>query len=187
MPRVRMNFDDSPRPVAGELVDKLVDELKSDRQAGQPFIYEYQFSTGKVRVLVVWDEWKDLSLEKRTAVILRAYDKAGEEGIRANIALASGVTVPEATAAGMLPYRVFPALRTTDDVTPQECREALLTEGATKLFGTDLVQLRLATQDQADECVKRLIARLPKSADVWLVTKELAIPDFDRAEELSVE
>jgi hypothetical protein len=180
-----MGFNDSRRPTSGKLVDQLADELKSNRQAGQPFIYEQQFSTGKVRVLVVWDEWKDLTLEERTSTIVAAYEKAEEKDFRARIALASGLTVPEATAAGMLPYHVFPALRKSDPVTSQECREAMLTEGATVLIGPGLAQLRFATEEQADASVKRLVEKLPKSADIWVVTKEIAIPDFGPGDELA--
>lgn len=180
-----MGFNDSRRSTSGKLVDQLADELSSDRQAGQPFIYEQQFSTGKMRVLVVWDEWKDVALEDRTSTILAAYEKAGEKDNRARIALASGLTVPEATAAGMLPYNVFPALRTSDPVTPQECRDAMLMEGATELIEPGRVQLRFATEEQADASKKRLVEKLPNSADIWCITRDIAIPDFGPGDEVA--
>lgn len=168
--------------MSGKLVDRLIDELKSDRQAGQPFIYEQEFRTGKLRVLVVWDEWKNVPQEERTPTILSAYEKAEGKEYRAKIALASGLTVPEAIAAGMLPYHVFPALRKSDLVTLEECREVMLAEGATTLMGPD-IQLRFARQEEADASVKRMVAQLPKGADIWVVTKEITMSDFGTADE----
>ena len=72
MPRKRRGFEELPRRTVGNLVERLVDELKSDRQSGQPLIDEEEFPTGKLRVNVVWDEWDRVPLEDRTATILRA-------------------------------------------------------------------------------------------------------------------
>src|SRR5947209_2333572 len=107
MPRTRRKFADPPRRTIGNLVDRLVEELQSKRESGQPMIEEEEFPTGKLRVNVIWDAWDQVPLEDRTATILRAYEKAegGDYGDR--IALASGLTVPEAHAAGMLLYQVI--------------------------------------------------------------------------------
>src|SRR5947207_6681780 len=110
MPRKRREFEEPPRRIVGSLVERLVDELKSDRQSGQPMIVEEEFPTGKLRVNVILDEWDRLPLEDRTATILRAYEQAEGREYRDRIALASGLTVPEAHAAGMLPYQVIPAV-----------------------------------------------------------------------------
>src|ERR1700747_3503548 len=122
MPRKRRGFEELPRRTVGNLVARLVDELKSDRQSGQPVIDEEEFPTKKLRVNVIWDEWDRVPLEDRTATILRAYEQAEGRDYRDRIALASGLTVPEAHAAGMLPYQVFPALRQSDPVSLAECR-----------------------------------------------------------------
>src|SRR5947209_20236959 len=95
MPRIKMGFEDQPRKTDKKLVDRLVDELKSNRESGQPFIYEQAFSTGKVRVLVIWDDWKDLPLEQRTNIILSALEQSDGRDYRAKVALASGLTVPQ--------------------------------------------------------------------------------------------
>ena len=75
---------------------------------------------------------------------------------RDRIALASGLTVPEAHAAGMLPFQVFPALRRGDPVTLDQCRQALIDEGASILFGADNPQLRFATEEDAEKARERL-------------------------------
>ncbi len=173
MPRKRKGFAEPPRRTVGSLVERLADELKSDRQSGQPLIEEEEFPTKKLRVNVIWDAWDHIPLEDRTATILRAYEQAEDREFRDRIALASGLTVPEAHAAGMLPYQVIPAVRTGDPVTVEQCRKTLIDEGASILFGADNPQLRFATEEDAEAASKRLAARLPNSEPVWVIIKEV--------------
>ena len=173
MPRKRRGLEGPPRRTVGNLVERLAAELKSDRQSGQPVIEEEEFPTKKLRVNVIWDEWDRVPHEDRTATILRAYDQAEGPDYRDRIALASGLTVPEAHAAGMLPYQVIAALRKGDPVTIEECRKVLIEEGASVLFGEDNPQLRFATEAEAEAARKRLAQRLPGSELVWVITKEV--------------
>ena len=173
MPRIRRGLEEPPRSTSGDLTDRLVDELREDRVSGQPVIDEQVFPTKKLRVTVIWDEWDRLPLEARTAVILRAYEIVEGRAYRDNIALASGLTFPEAHATGMLPFQVFPALRVTDPVTPEQCRQAMIEEGASTLLDADKPQLRFSTQEDADAAIHRLIERVPNSKDVWVTTREV--------------
>jgi hypothetical protein len=173
MPRKRRGFEDPPRRPVRDLVEKLVDELKSDRVSGQPLIEETEFPTGKLRVNVFWDEWDRLPLEDRTATILRAYEQAEGREYRDRVALASGLTLPEAHAAGMLPYQVIAAVRKTDPVTVEQCRQAMIEEGASVLFGETNPQLRFATEEDAEAARDRLARRLPGSEPVWVITREV--------------
>src|SRR5712691_6325057 len=173
MPRRRRGFEERPRRTDGNLVKRLVDELRSDRQSGQPLIEEEEFPTKKLRVNVIWDQWDRVPLEDRTATILRAYEQAEGQEYRDRVALASGLTVPEAHAAGMLPYQVIAAVRRGDPVTMDECRNALIEEGASILFGEDNPQLRFSTEEEAEAARKRLAERLPNSEPVWVITKEV--------------
>src|SRR5436190_4244027 len=159
MPRKRRGFEEPPRRMIGNLVERLVDELKTNRQSGQPTIEEEEFPTKKLRVNVIWDAWDRVPLEDRTATILRAYELAEGGEYRDRIALASGLTVPEAHAAGMLPYQVIPAVRKGDPVTMDQCRKAMIEEGASVLFGEDQPQLRFATDEDAEAARKRLAQR----------------------------
>jgi len=106
-------------------------------------------------------------------VILRAYDLAEGSGYRQRIALASGLTVPEAYAAGMLPFQIIPALRRGDPVTAEQCRQAMIEEGASTLIEADKPQLRFATEEEAEAARKRLVRRLPSSDQVWVITQEV--------------
>src|SRR3954452_20831119 len=110
MPRKQRGVEEQPRRPIGDLAEQLADELKSNRPSGQPMIEEQLFPSGTIRATVVWDKWDRIPLEDRTAVILRAYQLAEGCDYRDKIALASGLTVPEAHAAGMLPFQIIPAL-----------------------------------------------------------------------------
>jgi hypothetical protein len=136
-------------------------------------IDEQEFPTGGIRVTVIWDDWDHLSLEDRTAVILRAYELAEGRGYRDRVALASGLTVPEAYAAGMLPFQIIPALRKGDAVTPEQCRQAMIAEEASTLLSADKPQLRFATEEEAEAARRRLAQRLPDSEPVWVITQEV--------------
>ena len=178
MARTKIAYEDAPRSADRKLVALLVEELQAKRESGQPFIYETVFGNGRVRVLVVWDVWDKILLEDRTNVIHAAIEQADGKEYRAQVALASGVTVPEATAAGMLPYQLIPALRRSDRATADECRDAMIAEGASRLFAGGLIQLRFPTEDSAKACRQRLIAALPASEEVWIVNREMTAQDF---------
>jgi hypothetical protein len=174
MPRKQRRFQEPPRPATDDLVEKLADELRQRREAGQPVVDEEEFPSGKIRVVVIWDEWERLpSAEDRTATILQAYEHAEGTEYRGKIALATGLTVPEAYVAGMLPFEVSAALRGTDPVSVEDCREAMISEGASHLFGPGIVKLRFATQEEAEGARSRLIRRLPRSEPVWVITQDL--------------
>jgi hypothetical protein len=181
MPRKKVGPPTYPSAAAGGLAEQLAAELKSARESGQPVIYEQEFPTGKARVTVIWDAWAHLPLEARTAVILRAYELAEGSGARERIALASGLTVPEAQAAGMLPYQILPALRKGDPLTSEQARQAMLDEGASALLSPDAPQLRFATEEEAQAARRRLIRRFPGSEEVWLLTRDLPAADFAAA------
>ncbi len=49
----------------------------------------------------------------------------------------------------MLPFQIIPALRKGDPVTLDQCRQAMIDEGASTLLGPDKPQLRFATEEEA--------------------------------------
>lgn len=173
MPRIRLGVEKPTRPAATPLVDRLVTELKSSRDSGQPVIYEHEFPSGKMRVTVVWDEWDHLALEERTRIILRAYESALGAVYRDRIALASGLTVPEAHAAGMLPFQIITARREGDPVTIEQCHEAMIQDGASILLSEESPQLRFATLEEAEASRKRLAEQLPGSEPVWVISRDV--------------
>src|SRR5438270_8398205 len=129
MPRIKIGAEVRKGAVKNELAEKLAAELKSNREYGQPFIYEQEYRTGKLRVTVVWDDWNGMPLQERSATILRAYELAEGPAYRDRVALASGLSVPEAHAAGLLPYEILAALRKSDPLTEEQARQAMREEG----------------------------------------------------------
>ena len=179
MARVKFGPRTASPPAKGGLADRLAAELKTGRDFGQPLIYEHEFGTDRLNVNVVWDAWAGDDSEKRTRVILDAYEIAEGKDYRDRVVLASGLTVPEAHNAGMLPYQIIPGLRKTDPVSPDDIRRAMTDEGASVLTRPDSPQLRFATEAEAEACRRRLIARLPASEPVWIILRETAAYDFD--------
>jgi hypothetical protein len=176
MPRIKRGLVEHVRPVSEALAKQLADELKSDRVSGQPLIDEQEFPTGKLRVTVIWDAWDRLSLEDRTSVILRAYELGEGRAYRDRIALASGLTFPEAYAAGMLPFQILLALRKGDPVRVEQARAAMIAEGASVLRGDpNYPALRFATEEEAEASRRRLIEALgPESEPIWVITRDMA-------------
>ena len=182
MPRRRIGVQSALPAAKSKLAETLAAELKSGRQFGQPIVYEQEYPTGKVRVVVVWDEWADDPLEDRSAVILKAYELAEGAAAHEKIALASGLTVPEATAAGILPFQIITALRKGDPVTSEQARTAFLEQGASKLDNPQALQLRFATEEEALACRRRLIEQFPGS-EVWLVRRDISMQEFGNGKE----
>jgi hypothetical protein len=183
MPRKRLGFQPEPARAKASLVQRLVDELRVNREFGQPTIYEQEYGTGKLRVVVTWDEWYGIPLDERSAAILRSYELVEGPEYRDRIALASGLTVSEAYAAGMLPYQIIAALRRTDPLTPEQARLALLEEGASQLASPQGPQLRFATEEEAEASKRRLLDRFPGSDDVWIISRELMAHDLAKVQD----
>jgi hypothetical protein len=178
MPRKKIGSQVRTGLANGDLADRLAAELKGGREYGQPLIYEQTFRTGKVRVTVIWDAWDGVPLQERSATILRAYETAEGDDSRDRIALASGLTFPEAHTAGMLPYQIIMALRKDDPVNFDEARRAMLEEGGSTLIGPETVHLWFATAEEAEAARRRLSHRLPKSEPIWVITREITAGDY---------
>jgi hypothetical protein len=174
MPRREINPEMNIGTVKKELAERLAAELKSNQVYGQPFIYERKYPTGKINVTVVWDAWHEIPMQERSATIWSAYKIAEGSAYRDQIALANGLTVPEAVEVGMLPFEIIPALRKSDPITEDQVLQAMLEEGATQLGHGSRVHLRFATQDEAEAARQRLITRFPNSEDIWLLNWDVA-------------
>jgi hypothetical protein len=173
MPRIILKGP--PRPPSYErLVKRLAQELTAPGKEVQPLILEQVIeATGSRHVHVIWDEWKGLSDEQRSAVILQAY--AEVEGAKAapEITLASGVTAEEALSLGLLPYKVVPMRKRHESEPPAAAyKKALKAEARQALVGTEALELRYARIEDAEEARKRLEKTLPGSH--WAVVQEVA-------------
>lgn len=175
MPRIQRRLDEPRRIRFPDLLAELEKELKNARTAGQPLIEEQVFpKTNAVRVTVIWDKWEPVSDEDRYQTILQAYEEVEGKAFRDRIALALGLTVSEAVETGLLPFQITAALRRDDPVTREQCREAMIAQGASVLLDSEIPQLRFATEEEAEACRQRLIGQLPGSEPVWMIAKEVA-------------
>jgi len=172
MPRIKLNklsYPSSWPRINHKLVEELSQQLRIyESQVAQPLIYEYDLRGKLLRLIVVWDKWLSLPLEARTAIILAAYKSQGHE----NIALASGLTIPEAVALGLLRFRVIPALRKSDNISQEKCWETMRSVGASRLFDENQPQLYFATREEADRMIVELVKRLPGTDEIWTIVQE---------------
>jgi len=129
-----------------QLVDELARELKTVRESGQPFIDEEHFETNAIRVVVLRDRWAEIPEDDRFDVIFNAYRTAEGETYANRIGPASGLTIPEAYASGMLPFQIVTGMRRGDSVTFDQCRRAMIEQGASTLLDPAWPQLRFATK-----------------------------------------
>ena len=175
MPRVRREVE---RPEIGhrEVLKDLISELRNSRAFGQPMIDELALpKTGALNITVIWDRWETIDEQERLNIILRAYEEAEGKKFVDNIALASGLTVPEAIESQLLPFEVTAALRKSDKVTAEQCRQAMIEQGASLLQNANKPQLRFRTLEEAEVCVERLKEMMPESDGVWLISQEPAM------------
>ena len=173
MPRhIRRPSNSAPRRHAA-LVEGLVRELKDGHEGGQPTIEEEHFDTGAVRVVALWDRWRDIPEDDRSGAIIEAYRQVEGEAFVKRIALLSGLTIPEAYESGMLPFQIIPALRRGDSVTLEQCHQAMIEQGASLLFDPGRPQLRFSSEEAAEACRKRLADSLPGSEPIWQILQEV--------------
>ncbi len=162
-----------PSPKHDKLVKKLVQEFTASSPNLQPLILEEQIAPTRSRhVRVIWDTWKDLTDEQRTAVIMEAYKQAEGEEVADQITIAEGVTAQESLALGLLPFKVVPMRKKDEKVSPEDYQKAVTDEARRTLLGPKAKELRYARPEDAEEASKRLQRALPGSS--WAVVQEVA-------------
>jgi hypothetical protein len=156
------------------LVEELVDELREQREFGQPLIEVETFPrTGLVGVTVLWDKWDGLPDIQRTAVILEAYTRANGESAASQVAFAIGMTTAEAAEIGKLPYAIRPQVKPSDGVNPERVRAVAQEVGSLCSPGSGSPPvMRFSSLEEAEACRKTLIEKLPGSDTVWAITHE---------------
>lgn len=151
----------------------LVKELKNPGSIGQPIILEDRTpETNSIRVHVIWDRWDECERTRRSGVVLAAYEEVFGAETRQQITLALGMTVAEAIATGLLPFRIVPAQRRGQRPTDQQYRKAMDQAGAITMAPDDWPQLRFATQEDAEITLDHLTQALPDSK--WIVIQEVS-------------
>lgn len=182
MPRILRKPEALPRARYEALSRELAEELKSNKEFGQPLIEEqYSAATDTRSVKVFWDKWEGVPEEDRLATILRAYEEALGPEYAERIAIPAGYTIPEARSHGFLPYSILSGWRRSDPIPESELRAALIAEGGSILENPRSPDLRFPTMADAMAAVERLETRLPGSRDIWIVAEDVRqrTPQFD--------
>jgi hypothetical protein len=114
-----------------KLVDALAQELRTPTQGlDAPVVFEDQVpQTRSINVIVVWQRFQEVPQERRSTLILDAYESFNKKRLQ-QIRFASGVTPDEAIRGGYLPYKIVPATRRSDGISPKEIRQAIEKAGA---------------------------------------------------------
>ena len=138
------------------LLQVLSGELSGEGRPGGPVIFEIPLDeSGRIDVLVVWQEFQGLRSEDRSSLIEDAYGSR-----QGNIAQALGVTFQEAIEQHLLPYAVVPMVR-QGEVDAAELRAVMLAEGGFP-EPQNKVNLRFPTMAMAETVHRRLCDKLPR-------------------------
>ncbi len=169
---VRRLTASADEPAIAALRGNLVKELTSPKEFGQPIILEDPTpETDSMRVYVIWDDWAECPREHRAQAIVEAYKEVRGDAVQLPITLASGLTVPEASSVGLLPYQIAPPLKKDPQVPQAEYRKAMIDLGASTLLGSDNPQLRLPTLKDAEAAIEHLEKALPRAR--WILIREV--------------
>jgi hypothetical protein len=160
-------------PPDEELIVKLAEFLFQPPRKGQPMIIRNPIgTTGLQNLIVIWDRWHGIPLQKRTEIILAANDTL-ETTLRTRLSLALGRTMDEAISLGYLPFSIEPINRTSDNADRDRIlnamRSAMREEGAVETG--QRLQLRFPTLEQAQDAFVRLQQKV--SGPYWLMIKEV--------------
>lgn len=155
-----------------ELLTQLVHELRHPKASGQPLILEDELRASRdLQVYVIWDRLVELRFDRRSDLILDAYEEAFGIEHRDRILVALGLTVPEAIERGLLPFSVQPGIPTNGAAWSDDIRRALTEDGASILRDPSHPDLRFETIEQALTAQMRLKGKLPGSE--WTIHEEV--------------
>jgi hypothetical protein len=162
----------SPKHAA--FVKKLIQEFTASSANLQPLILEELVPSTKSRhVRVIWDRWKELDDEERSAVIIDAYTEAEGAVAAAEITIAEGVTPHEALALGLLSFKVVPARKQKNySMGFNAYQDAQEKEARKTLLGPKATELRYARIEDAQQAYERLHEAFPHSS--WAIVQEQA-------------
>ncbi len=162
--------------VRDHLADLLVKELLGERSRMGPVIFELPTEQpDSVDVIVVWEAWKSLPVNARSAVIRDAYSRF-KKTLEASVhyidpekpreqlvpvpASVIAVTWDDLTQTDILPYKIEPMAR-GNEADPEDIRLLMMDSGAIRTpFG---VQLRFPTKEMAADVHARLMEEMPEA------------------------
>lgn len=90
----------APGVLETELRDRLAQEFQQPTPGRVPPLFQIDRSGVGVHLLVVWSEWRSLSLHERSRMVLEAYERAFGEPEMLKVSVALGLTPDEADRMG---------------------------------------------------------------------------------------
>lgn len=91
------NITSSRPPEAEQLLAALVAEWREPKETGQPVILlEEKSPGGSVHVIVVWDQWGELTQQERSEVVMDACEEVQGADTALAVTVAMGLTPTEA-------------------------------------------------------------------------------------------
>src|SRR5579859_3080179 len=120
----------NPQSKVGKLVTALANRFtKPLESADLPLVVVNQLSraSGK-HILVIWDEWQDLTGAERGRIITDAY-LAAHPDEPTPVTIPIGVTAAEALTMGYLKYEIQALVRKEDRVSSRQITDAMKTVG----------------------------------------------------------
>jgi len=188
MPVIRPMGQGKPKAKLREvLIERLVAELMGEPTRDGPIIFERRSARGEIDPLVIWDAWKPVAPQDRTAIIRAAYKKHFNElsnavylidpkrtdqglDIPRVAEIAIGATWEEALAEGLLPYSIRPTRE------PENADRYVLCQLMRESGGVetdDGIELRLPDTELATEALARLMQTLPEYG--WEIVEEAGV------------
>lgn len=177
MPVIRPTGRGEPlATVRDHLADLLVKELLGERTRLGPVVFELPTEQqDSVDVIVVWEAWKSLPVNARSAVVRDAYsrfkktleasvpsiDHEKPRGALAPVpASVIAVTWEDLAQTDILPYQIEPMAR-KNEADPEDIRLLMMDSGAIQTpFG---IQLRFPTKEMAADVHARLMEEMPEA------------------------
>lgn len=85
---------------ASSLQERLTQEFEHPSQNYVPPFINIDHLGERIHLLVVWDDWRSLSQQERSVLIVDAYRTAEGEGAASLVSVAMGLTLSEAERLG---------------------------------------------------------------------------------------
>lgn len=159
------------------LVAELAAELRAPRPFGQPFVELDSFPrTGLTAITVIWDAFRGLPDERRSAAVLDAYRQVHPDAGPKSVAFALGYTTAEAAAAGRLPFAVRPTLAAEPSLNQAKLVGVFAEYGVRADRRPGFPPLRFPSREDAEACRQKLIDVLPGTEAVWTITETVPAP-----------
>jgi hypothetical protein len=162
--KVRTLTDDQRKALRDKIAAELAGKSPANGVAVRdtPLIFEIPLElSDRKDILVVWDAFRDVPSEDRSAVILDAY-----KGQNLRIAQELGVSMEEALGQGLLPYAVR-SMAKPEDLDGTAWSTAVRDEGGFPHPGSGEPQFYFPSRAMAEEARSRLAARIPTG--MWAV------------------